>query len=169
MTDITDKFISSIAQALNAAEVPCVLWGHCLLRVHGVPTIVAVSLCIQTAQIIVLSSISLWILLFQTTVSRLLQRPLPNRRCFRPAQIWRRASPAHRTDTRRLLHCICTSMVLRLQSACTLSPKRYGSSRDSICLSRQTHSTVRSNCRSISAWHRIERPCLLGDPVEDLV
>ncbi|KAJ4386112.1 hypothetical protein N0V93_009004 [Gnomoniopsis smithogilvyi] len=41
MTDLTDKFVSSIAQALNAAEVPCVLWGHCLLRVHGVPTIVA--------------------------------------------------------------------------------------------------------------------------------
>jgi hypothetical protein len=34
---------ASLAQLLNAAQVPCVLWGHVLLRIHGVPTIVGVS------------------------------------------------------------------------------------------------------------------------------
>ncbi|KAF2819319.1 hypothetical protein CC86DRAFT_244628, partial [Ophiobolus disseminans] len=36
-------FVSAVAQALNAAQVPCVLWGHYLLNVHGVPSIVAVN------------------------------------------------------------------------------------------------------------------------------
>ena len=40
---ITEDFVASLAQLLNAAQVPCVLWGHVLLRVHGVPTIVGVS------------------------------------------------------------------------------------------------------------------------------
>lgn len=39
----SNAFISAIAETLNAADVPCVLWGHCLLQSHGVPTIIAVS------------------------------------------------------------------------------------------------------------------------------
>ncbi|KAI0378371.1 hypothetical protein F5Y04DRAFT_148847 [Hypomontagnella monticulosa] len=31
--------IASIAQCINSAEVPCVLWGHSLLNLHGVPSI----------------------------------------------------------------------------------------------------------------------------------
>lgn len=49
MIDLSDEFVSSIAQALNAAEVPCVLWGHYLLSAHGVPTILAVSLWVMIA------------------------------------------------------------------------------------------------------------------------
>ncbi|KAK9444696.1 thioredoxin reductase [Metarhizium brunneum] len=37
---ITEDFVASLAQLLNTAQVPCVLWGHVLLRIHGVPTIV---------------------------------------------------------------------------------------------------------------------------------
>ncbi|GAO18651.1 uncharacterized protein UV8b_03399 [Ustilaginoidea virens] len=37
---INEDFVASLAQLLNSAQVPCVLWGHVLLRVHGVPTIV---------------------------------------------------------------------------------------------------------------------------------
>jgi hypothetical protein len=40
---ITEDFVPSLAQLLNTAQVPCVLWGHVLLRTHGVPTIVGVS------------------------------------------------------------------------------------------------------------------------------
>lgn len=40
---ITEDFVASLAQLLNTAQVPCVLWGHVLLRTHGVPTIVGVS------------------------------------------------------------------------------------------------------------------------------
>ncbi|KAF2278516.1 thioredoxin reductase [Westerdykella ornata] len=32
--------VASFAESLNAADIPCVLWGHCLLNVHGVPSIV---------------------------------------------------------------------------------------------------------------------------------
>ncbi|KAK4154604.1 hypothetical protein C8A00DRAFT_42673 [Chaetomidium leptoderma] len=30
----------SLARALNAVQIPCVLWGHCLWSAHGVPTTV---------------------------------------------------------------------------------------------------------------------------------
>ncbi|ERS97094.1 hypothetical protein HMPREF1624_06423 [Sporothrix schenckii ATCC 58251] len=38
-TEDLEALVASIAQALNAFGIPCVLWGHCLLQVHGVPTI----------------------------------------------------------------------------------------------------------------------------------
>ncbi|GAB1312203.1 Thioredoxin reductase [Madurella fahalii] len=41
MTRISQSFVASLAQALNSAQVPCVLWGHCLLGLHGVPSIIA--------------------------------------------------------------------------------------------------------------------------------
>lgn len=44
MADISNVFVSSIAQTLNTAGIPCVLWGHYLLQAHGVPTVVDVSL-----------------------------------------------------------------------------------------------------------------------------
>lgn len=31
-----------VARALNGAQIPCVLWGHCLMILHGIPTIMAV-------------------------------------------------------------------------------------------------------------------------------
>ncbi|KAJ6445426.1 NAD dependent epimerase/dehydratase [Purpureocillium lavendulum] len=37
---LSESFVAGVAHALNSAQVSCVLWGHCLLRVHGVPTIV---------------------------------------------------------------------------------------------------------------------------------
>lgn len=43
MTSISPSFVALIAYVLNSAQVPCVLWGHCLLNVHGVPSIVGVS------------------------------------------------------------------------------------------------------------------------------
>ncbi|PHH58674.1 hypothetical protein CDD81_4882 [Ophiocordyceps australis] len=33
-----ESFVAAIAQTLNSAQIPCVLWGQYLLRVHGVPT-----------------------------------------------------------------------------------------------------------------------------------
>ncbi|KAH6643269.1 hypothetical protein BKA67DRAFT_670888 [Truncatella angustata] len=32
--------IASIAQSINSAGVPCILWGHCLLNLHGIPSII---------------------------------------------------------------------------------------------------------------------------------
>lgn len=43
MADLSESFVTSIAQALRSDQVPCVLWGHYLLNVHGVPSIIAVS------------------------------------------------------------------------------------------------------------------------------
>lgn len=34
-----EALVASIAGALNASGIPCVLWGHCLFQVHGVPTV----------------------------------------------------------------------------------------------------------------------------------
>jgi hypothetical protein len=39
----TEVFLDSVAKGLNAAGIPCVLWGHFLWKVHGVPTGVFVS------------------------------------------------------------------------------------------------------------------------------
>ncbi|KAK4038041.1 thioredoxin reductase [Parachaetomium inaequale] len=36
-----EQLADSLATALNAAGIPCVLWGHCLLSAHGVPTYTA--------------------------------------------------------------------------------------------------------------------------------
>lgn len=44
MPDLSESFVASIALALNSAQIPCVLWGHFLLNVHGVPSAIAVSL-----------------------------------------------------------------------------------------------------------------------------
>ncbi|KZL64598.1 hypothetical protein CT0861_05999 [Colletotrichum tofieldiae] len=41
MSDHSELFLASIASALNSSQIPCVLWGHCLLNVHGIPSIVA--------------------------------------------------------------------------------------------------------------------------------
>ncbi|KAF6832202.1 hypothetical protein CPLU01_06301 [Colletotrichum plurivorum] len=41
MSDYSEQFVASIASALNSSQIPCVLWGHCLLSVHGIPSIVA--------------------------------------------------------------------------------------------------------------------------------
>jgi hypothetical protein len=43
MPDLSESFVESTALALNSAQIPCVLWGHYLLAVHGVPTAIAVS------------------------------------------------------------------------------------------------------------------------------
>jgi hypothetical protein len=33
-----EELADSLAMALNAAQIPCVLWGHHLLQAHGIPT-----------------------------------------------------------------------------------------------------------------------------------
>ena len=42
MSNLSQSFVASIACALNSAQVPCVLWGHYLLNVYGVPSIIGV-------------------------------------------------------------------------------------------------------------------------------
>lgn len=42
MLDLSESFVASIGSALSAEQVPCVLWGHYLLNVHGVPSIIDV-------------------------------------------------------------------------------------------------------------------------------
>ncbi len=44
MSDLSSSFVASIARALNSDQVPCVLWGHYLLNVHGVPSIIGVGI-----------------------------------------------------------------------------------------------------------------------------
>jgi hypothetical protein len=39
-----DSFVASISRALSLDQVPCVLWGHYLLDVHGVPSIIGVGI-----------------------------------------------------------------------------------------------------------------------------
>lgn len=34
------SYIASIAQCLNSVGIPCILWGHCLLNLHGIPSII---------------------------------------------------------------------------------------------------------------------------------
>ncbi|CRK47699.1 hypothetical protein BN1723_007718 [Verticillium longisporum] len=41
MVDVSETFIASISRDRFSAQVTCVLWGHCLLNVHGVPSIVS--------------------------------------------------------------------------------------------------------------------------------
>ncbi|KZL84933.1 thioredoxin reductase [Colletotrichum incanum] len=43
MSDHSELFVASIASALNSSQIPCVLWSHCLLNVHGIPSMVAKS------------------------------------------------------------------------------------------------------------------------------
>ncbi|PPJ54285.1 hypothetical protein CBER1_06585 [Cercospora berteroae] len=40
MARISQEFIAKLAMTINPFNVPCVLWGHCLLNVHGVPSII---------------------------------------------------------------------------------------------------------------------------------
>ncbi|KAJ9158501.1 Thioredoxin reductase [Coniochaeta hoffmannii] len=40
MPDLSQSFVASLARALNTAQVPCILWGHCLLSLHGVPSVI---------------------------------------------------------------------------------------------------------------------------------
>lgn len=49
MLGYSETFVSSLAKALNSAEIPCVLWGQSLLNVHGIPSIIAVSQFARTA------------------------------------------------------------------------------------------------------------------------
>jgi hypothetical protein len=42
MAVTVDSHLTSISEALSAAHVPCVLWGHMMLGVHGVPTMIGV-------------------------------------------------------------------------------------------------------------------------------
>lgn len=44
MSDLSESFVTSIAYALNSDQVPCVLWGHYLLNVHVVPSIIDVGI-----------------------------------------------------------------------------------------------------------------------------
>lgn len=41
--DDAQKLADSLATALNADKIPCVLWGNFLLASHGVPTVHSVS------------------------------------------------------------------------------------------------------------------------------
>lgn len=43
MADLSQSVVASLSRALNAAKVPCVLWGHCLLGLHGVLSIIGAS------------------------------------------------------------------------------------------------------------------------------
>ncbi|AEO66972.1 uncharacterized protein THITE_2075708 [Thermothielavioides terrestris NRRL 8126] len=43
MSRLSQSFVASLARGLNSAQVPCVLWGHCLLVLHGVPSIIGVT------------------------------------------------------------------------------------------------------------------------------
>ncbi|CAG9986438.1 unnamed protein product [Clonostachys byssicola] len=36
---ISERFVATLARDINAAGIPCILWGNRLLRIHGVPTI----------------------------------------------------------------------------------------------------------------------------------
>ncbi|KAM3424415.1 hypothetical protein BST61_g6420 [Cercospora zeina] len=38
MARTSQEFIAQLAETINSCNVPCVLWGHCLLNVHGVPS-----------------------------------------------------------------------------------------------------------------------------------
>ncbi|TKW49694.1 hypothetical protein CTA1_10095 [Colletotrichum tanaceti] len=41
MSDHSELVVALIARALNSCQIPCVLWGHPLLNVHCIPSIVA--------------------------------------------------------------------------------------------------------------------------------
>ncbi|KPI35898.1 uncharacterized protein AB675_10477 [Cyphellophora attinorum] len=38
--DNLEALIKSVASTLNAQQIPCVLWGHCMLSIHGVSTFI---------------------------------------------------------------------------------------------------------------------------------
>lgn len=42
MTSLSEQFVASIAHSLDSAQIPYVLWGHYLLILHGVPSVVGV-------------------------------------------------------------------------------------------------------------------------------
>lgn len=58
---LSESLVASIATVLSASDVRCVLWGQFLLRVHGIPSIVAV--CYPTPQTLItnLTIIPIWI------------------------------------------------------------------------------------------------------------
>ncbi|KAE9377756.1 hypothetical protein N431DRAFT_434904 [Stipitochalara longipes BDJ] len=41
MPNLSEVVVPPIAQAPNSAQIPCVLWGHYLLNLHGVPSAIA--------------------------------------------------------------------------------------------------------------------------------
>jgi hypothetical protein len=38
-----ETLIKSVVSTLNARKIPCVLWGDCMLSIHGVSTFIGVS------------------------------------------------------------------------------------------------------------------------------
>ncbi|KAI7364568.1 hypothetical protein KC354_g5598 [Hortaea werneckii] len=40
MAEFSETLITPVSTALQSADIPCVLWGHCLLDTHGVPSII---------------------------------------------------------------------------------------------------------------------------------
>ncbi|KAH0593112.1 hypothetical protein MHUMG1_09114 [Metarhizium humberi] len=41
MADISESLVASLAETLDAAGAPCILWGQFLLNVHGIPSTIA--------------------------------------------------------------------------------------------------------------------------------
>jgi hypothetical protein len=44
---ISERFVASLVKNINEAGIPCILWGNRLLRAHGVPTILGVSVFLE--------------------------------------------------------------------------------------------------------------------------
>lgn len=42
MADISESLVASLAETLDAAGAPCILWGQFLLNVHGIPSTIGV-------------------------------------------------------------------------------------------------------------------------------
>lgn len=42
MPEQLEVFVASVAQTLNSNQIPCILWGHYLLNIHGIPSALAV-------------------------------------------------------------------------------------------------------------------------------
>ncbi|KAI7514451.1 hypothetical protein KC347_g603 [Hortaea werneckii] len=40
MAEFSETLITPVSTALQSAGIPCVVWGHCLLNAHGVPSII---------------------------------------------------------------------------------------------------------------------------------
>ncbi|KAK4234269.1 hypothetical protein C8A03DRAFT_37959 [Achaetomium macrosporum] len=47
----SEEIVDSVARVLNAAGIPCVLWGHFLWATHGVPTYIPLDLVIPDASL----------------------------------------------------------------------------------------------------------------------
>lgn len=47
MSDLPETFVAYVAHELNSAGIRCVLCGHDLLNVHGVPLIIGVGVWVE--------------------------------------------------------------------------------------------------------------------------